>query len=122
VADTLLWYGVAFLAVTMPPLVWVDRLPALAVNGTFTPLFETISIAMSVGAAAAIVLAYRTSRFRSVLDLWLAVACLSMFADVTLQHYSRQFTAGWYASRVSILLAASAVLWVLLFQTANSYA
>ena len=68
------------------------------------------------------VLAYRTSRFHSMLDLWLAVACLSMFADVTLQHFARQFTAGWYASRVSILLAASAVLCVLLFQTATIYA
>ena len=39
----------------------------------------------SLAAASAIVLAYRRSRFRSVLDIWLAVACLSMFADVTLQ-------------------------------------
>jgi diguanylate cyclase (GGDEF)-like protein len=45
-----------------------------------------------------------------------------MFADVTLQHFARQFTVGWYASRVSILFAASAVLWVLLSQTATIYA
>jgi diguanylate cyclase (GGDEF)-like protein len=117
-----LWCGAAFLALTVPSLIWIDGLPQLSVNGVLTPLFTGISFAMSLGAAAAIVLAYRTSRFRSVLDLWLAVACLSMFADVTLQHFARQFTAGWYASRVSILLAATAVLWVLLFQTANIYA
>jgi diguanylate cyclase (GGDEF)-like protein len=70
----------------------------------------------------AIVAAYRTSSFRSILDLWLAVACLSMCADLTLQHFSRQFTVGWYGSRLSILLAASSVLFVLLFQTANIYA
>jgi diguanylate cyclase (GGDEF)-like protein len=118
----LLWFGAAFLAATIPPLVWFDGLPALSVNGEFSPLFGAVSVTLSIGAAAAIVLAYRTSRFRSVLDLWLAVACLSMFADVTLQHFSRQFTAGWYASRVGIVFAASAVLWVLLFQTARLYA
>jgi diguanylate cyclase (GGDEF)-like protein len=117
-----LWSGAAFLAMTVPPLIWIDGLPRLSVNGTLTPLFTVVSFMMSLGAAAAIVLAYRTSRLRSVLDLWLAVACLSVFADVTLQHFARQFTVGWYASRVSILIAASAVLWVLLNQTANIYA
>jgi diguanylate cyclase (GGDEF)-like protein len=117
-----LFAGAAFLLLTVPPLIWLDGLPQLSVNGVLTPLFNVVSVTMSVGAAAAIVLAYRTSRFRSLLDLWLAVACFSMFADVTLQHFARQFTAGWYASRVSILLAASAVLWVLLSQTATIYA
>jgi diguanylate cyclase (GGDEF)-like protein len=117
----MLWGGTAFLALTIPPLIWVDGLPLLSVNGVLTQLFNVISYLMSLGAATAMVLAYRTSRFRSILDLWLAVACLSMFADVTLQHFARQFTAGWYASRVSILLAASAVLCVLLFQTASIY-
>ena len=65
---------------------------------------------------------FRTSRLRSVLDLWVGVACLAMFADLTFQHYSAQFTAGWYASRVGILIAANVVLWVLLFQTAMIYA
>ncbi len=118
----LLWFGVALLALTLPPLIWIDGLPALSINGRIMPLFSSISVVMILGAAAAIALAYRTSRFRKVLDLWLAVACLSMLVDVTLQHFSRQFSAGWYASRVGVLLAASAVLWVLLFQTATIYA
>jgi diguanylate cyclase (GGDEF)-like protein len=117
----LLWLGAALLAVTMPPLIWIDGLPALSVNGRITPLFEFISVVLSLGALGAIVLAYRTGRFRTVLDLWLAVTALSIFADVTLQHFSHQFTIGWYASRISILLAANAVLWVLLFQTATLY-
>jgi hypothetical protein len=44
-----------------------------------------------------------------------------MLADITLTLLSRQFAAGWYASRLSILLGASSVLSVLLFQTANIY-
>jgi diguanylate cyclase (GGDEF)-like protein len=118
----MLLFAAALLAVTVPPFIWIDGLPALAINGSFTPLFAAISFLISFAAIAAIVLAYRTNRFRSVLDLCLSVACLSMLADLTLQHYSRQFTAGWYASRISILFAASAVLWVLLFQTASIYA
>jgi len=117
----MLGFGAALLVLTLPPLIWIDGLPALSVNGHSTPLFWEISITMSVVAAAAIVLGYRTSRFRTVLDLWLAVTLLSVFADITLQHFSHQFTAGWYASRVLILLAASAVLWVLLFQAASIY-
>jgi diguanylate cyclase (GGDEF)-like protein len=118
----LVFVSAALLVVTVPPIIWLDGLPALAINGTFTPLFSTISFLISFAAAAAIVLAYRTSRFRSVLDLLLSVACLSMLADLLLQHFSRQFSAGWYASRISILFAASAVLSVLLFQTATIYA
>jgi diguanylate cyclase (GGDEF)-like protein len=114
--------GAAFVALTVPVLIWADGLPLLLLNGHSTALFSILGIVLGCGSAGAIVLAYRTSRFHSVLDLWLAVACLSMCADVTLQHFSRQFTAGWYASRLSILLAASAVLWVLLYQTASIYA
>lgn len=117
----LLWIGAALLAATVPPLIWIDGLPVLSNNARPTPLFEFISIAISLTALGALVLAYRTSRFRTVLDLWLGVATLSIFADITLQHFSHQFSIGWYASRVSILLAANAVLWVLLFQTATIY-
>lgn len=117
----LTWLGAGLLALTVPSLIWIDGLPPLSVNGRLTPLFSFISVAISLGALGAIALAYRTGRFRTVLDLWLAVAALSIFADITLQHFSHQFTIGWYASRLSILLAASAVLWVLLFQTATLY-
>lgn len=118
----LLWFGSALFVLTVPALVWIDGLPILTSGGGFTPLFSTISYALILAVVATMVYGFRTSRFRSVLDLWVGVACLSMFADITLQHYSRQFTAGWYASRVGILIAANAVLWVLLFQTAMIYA
>jgi diguanylate cyclase (GGDEF)-like protein len=118
----LLWFASALFVLTVPALIWIDDLPILSANGRFTPLFSTISYALIVAVVATILFGFRTSRFRSVLDLWVGVACLSMFADITLQHFSRQFSAGWYASRVGILIAANAVLWVLLFQTAMIYA
>ena len=65
---------------------------------------------------------YWANRFNALLDIWLSIACLSMVADIMMTTFSRQFAVGWYISRLSILLAATAVLFVLLFQTANIYA
>ena len=118
----LIWIGVATFVITVPELVWIDNLPNLAVNGKFTALFDALGGVIGIGALAAIVIGYLSNRFHALLDLWLSVACLSMFADITMTMFSRQFAAGWYVSRLSILLAASAVLFVLLFQTANLYA
>lgn len=113
--------GAAIVVATVPAFIWIDGLPVLTANNGFTPLFDAISYGLTALALLTIVLAYRTSRFRSILDAWLAIACLSMFVDLALQHASHQFSAGWYASRVGILIAASAVLWILLFQTATLY-
>jgi diguanylate cyclase (GGDEF)-like protein len=114
--------GAAIVALTLPPLIWTDGLPALSNDGRASLLLDAIALLLCVAALASIAIAYRNNRFRTVLDLWLSIACLSMFADVLLSHFSHQFAVGWYASRLSILLAASAVLFVLLFQTATIYA
>ncbi len=118
----MLWFGTALFVLTVPVLIWFDGLPLLSTDSGFTPLFSTISYALIFALLVTMAFGFRTSRLRSVLDLWVGVACLSMCADITLQHFSRQFSAGWYASRVGILIAANAVLWVLLFQTAMIYA
>jgi diguanylate cyclase (GGDEF)-like protein len=118
-----LWaLGVAILVVTLPPLIWIDGLPALSVNGHVTRLLMAVVAVIALGAAASIGIAFSSNRFNTLLDLWLSVACFSMLADVVLALFSHQFAAGWYFSRLNILLAASAVLFVLLFQTANIYA
>jgi diguanylate cyclase (GGDEF)-like protein len=113
--------GAAIIVCTVPPLIWIHDLPRLANKGHASPLFTYVTSVVVATAIAAIAFAYRTNRFRVVLDLWLAVACLSMLADIALTLFSHQFAAGWYVSRLSILLGASSVLSVLLFQTANIY-
>jgi diguanylate cyclase (GGDEF)-like protein len=113
--------GAVFLA-TVPAAIWVDNLPALAIHGHYTALFSVFASICALAALAAISLGYAVNRFGSQLDLWLAVAALSMCADLTLLQFSRQFAVGWYFSRLSFLLAACALLFVLLFQTANIYA
>ena len=113
--------GAGILACTLPSLIWIDDLPQLGTKGHATALFMGVTLAVCVLGIAAVVIGYRWNRFRAVLDLWLTVACLSMVADITLTVLSHQFAAGWYVSRLSILLGASSVLSVLLFQTANIY-
>jgi diguanylate cyclase (GGDEF)-like protein len=118
----LCWIGAIVLGCTVPPAIWIDGLPALGYSGHFSGFFDVIAGLIVVTAVSAIAFAYRAKRFRAVLDIWLAVACLSMLADIVMTLGSRQFAAGWYVSRLSILVAASAVLFMLLFQTANIYA
>jgi diguanylate cyclase (GGDEF)-like protein len=118
---TLLWLAVAIFVVTVPAFVWIGGLPTLIHNGTFSPLFVSLLGAVAIAALGAIVLAYRTRQFEALLGVWLSVACFSMFADVMTTMFSHQFAAGWYLSRLSILLAASSVLLALLFQTATLY-
>ncbi len=117
----LVWGAVALVALAVPPVIWIDGLPELAINGVSTLVLNSIDALLCGVAVAAIVVAFRSNRFRTILDLWLAIACLSILSDVLLQRFSHQFAAGWYASRLTILLAASAVLFVLLFQTATIY-
>jgi diguanylate cyclase (GGDEF)-like protein len=117
----LLRIGAIVIALTVPPLIWIDGLPALSVHGGPTALYSDVVNALSLGAVASIGVAYLMNRLNPLLDLWLAVANLSLVADMTLTRYSRPFAAGWYVSQLSILLAANAVLFVLMFQTANIY-
>jgi diguanylate cyclase (GGDEF)-like protein len=73
------------------------------------------------GGVIAIGLAFWFNRVRMLLDLWLAVACLAMVLDVLLSLLSHPFAVGWYASRINVLIATSALLIVLLLQTAKIY-
>lgn len=121
---TLLRIGVIAFLVTVPVFIWVDGLPTLVVPGSggrFVPLFVGIGLTIAACGLVAIGIAKRTKQFDALLGVWLSVACLSMCVDLTMNVFSRQFAFGWYLSRVSILVAASAVLLVLLFQTATIY-
>lgn len=62
-------------------------------------------------------------RRRSVLDLWLMIACLAWLLDsILLNLISSRFDVGWYANRFYALVSASAVLLVLLAESTMLYA
>lgn len=117
----LIYLCAAIFVMTVPATVWIDGLPTLAINGHFTSLFVLLGMITGAGALMTIAVARATRQFNALLGLWLSVACFSMFVDVTVNEFSHQFAVGWYLSRLSILLAATAVLLVLLFQTATLY-
>jgi PAS domain S-box-containing protein len=95
------------------------RLPALVGSGSYHPL-----ISLGIGPAIAVLLfltasaVTRLSRGRTVAQLWLAVATYAMCIDVVVSLTGgARFTAGWYVARVISLVAASAVLAALLYET-----
>jgi diguanylate cyclase (GGDEF)-like protein len=119
----LLQIGVIAFLVIVPPTIWVDGLPQLVNPGGIgrSPVFTSIGLVLALCGLIAIAIAKRTGQFGALLGVWLSVACFSMCVDLSINVFSHQFAFGWYLSRLSILLAASAVLLVLLFQTATIY-
>jgi signal transduction histidine kinase len=62
-------------------------------------------------------------RRRSMLDLWLMVVmCLFLIDQLNYYFNSARFTVGWYAIRISGVIAGSVVLICLLYEISNLYA
>jgi diguanylate cyclase (GGDEF)-like protein len=110
-------------AVLVAPAVWIDGLPVMVDQHGRTWIAIAASAIIVAIAIATIVALFVRYRFRSILDVWLAIAALCMVTDVVLSLVgSSQFTVGWYVSRFYIVIASSTVLVALLGQTANVYA
>jgi len=76
---------------------------------------------IALNLAALIVLA-ATTRLRTALDLWLAVAVFAGLLDVFLSNLSgARFSVGWYAARVSSLLSGAIVLIAFLHEIQRHY-
>jgi diguanylate cyclase (GGDEF)-like protein len=118
--------GIAMVVVPLVlivPSIWFAALPPFTEHSGRTLVAlacSAIVLALSLGA---IVMLYVQNRFRSILDVWLAIAALCMVADVSLALVgAAPFSFGWYVSRVYIVIASSTVLVALLMQTATVYA
>jgi diguanylate cyclase (GGDEF)-like protein len=105
------------------PAIWVHGLPVLTANGYPSNLVIALSCLLVALSLTAIAMLYAKSRLRTVLDICLGFAALCLVADVTLSIVgSTVFSAGWYVSRIFILIASSTVLVALMLQTAVVYA
>jgi diguanylate cyclase (GGDEF)-like protein len=112
------WVGI-----TVAAAVWVHGLPALYAHGRFTVLSTVCSLGVALVASMSIAALYAHNRFRCVLDVWLGVATVCVVVDVVLSGLgAAPYTVGWYVSSADILVASSAVLIALVFQTASVYA
>jgi len=95
------------------PKIFLDRT-------TQTPLAPYINgVVFLLSTVALIMLWFRK---RSVLDLWLMVAMCAWSLDIILQTLTGvRFTLGFYASRVCMVITATSVLVVLLWETMTLY-
>lgn len=113
----------ALVLATVPLLVRIDGLPRFSIGGEWTLLANlTSAIILALAVAGIVVSLYRNAAL-AILDLWLSVALLAIIADLVLSKVAHgPFAQGWYASRLTVLVAGVSVLVVLLFQTARLYA
>jgi diguanylate cyclase (GGDEF)-like protein len=105
------------------PAIWIANLPPVSLHGARTVFaWETGATVVAVSLVA-IAMLFQHNRFRSVLDVCLAITGLCMILDVTLTVMgAAPFSLGWYVSRIYIVIASSTLLVALLLQTATLYA
>jgi signal transduction histidine kinase len=119
---------IACVAIVTAGLTWVGtagaaHLPSLYADGMRQiRLANYVNVYLSLLSAAAIVLLF--VRRRTVLDQWLIVTLLAWLPNfvVSILFTVVRFTVGWYAARIYALIAGSALLFVLLFETVVLYA
>ncbi len=86
-----------------------DRLPVLEVGGNFQSITITAVVpAIQVTTMIALLLLWRATGFRSILNIWLGVALVALLLDnaITMSGGSR-LSVGWYAGRLNALLSAA---------------
>jgi signal transduction histidine kinase len=98
------------------------RLPRLVLNMLcLTPLWTPVAGGLMFLDIAALFVLW--SRSRSVLDLWLRVVLCAYVMEVFLLTFPApvRYSFGWYIARVSALLSACLVLFVLLYEVTMLY-
>jgi diguanylate cyclase (GGDEF)-like protein len=101
-----------------------SHLPSLvAQSGSYVQLSSSpAALIVEAMCLAALGLHVSTTRLRSLMDLWLAVALLAALIDVTLTlSASARYSVGWYAARGASMVSSSAVLGMLIYETNGLY-
>ncbi|PMS18518.1 GGDEF domain-containing protein [Trinickia dabaoshanensis] len=101
----------------------VTWLPDLIAGSSYRALADNpIAVAVvciNAGTFAGIV---ATTRLRTMLELWLAIALLAGSVDAVLTiHAGARYSVGWYAARIAAVCASSAVLGMLLREISHLY-
>lgn len=99
-----------------------DALPELHDGRTWNPITFRLGWAMGLATLAALVAVLTLPSRRRVLHLWLAVALVAFLFDIIPNMVAlERFALGWYAGRVSGLLASTFLFAMLLRETARLY-
>ena len=103
--------------------VFHDQLPILDVGGNFHRITTTgIAPAIQLLTASALVLLWTVTRFRTTLQVWLAVALFALLCDnlITMLGGDR-LSAGWYVGRFNAVISATVMLLVYLAEINRAY-
>jgi len=97
--------------------------PFVAGSGSYAQLSSSpAGIIVEALCLATLGLHVSTTRLRSLMDLWLAVALVGALIDVTLTlSAGARYSIGWYAARVASMMSSSAVLGMLIYETTGLY-
>ena len=99
-----------------------SRLPELHNGRTWNPITFQLGWVMGIATVAALCATLSLRKRRDALNLWLSVALAAFLVDIVLNMFALQrFAFGWYAGRVSGLLAASFLFVMLLRETGSLY-
>ena len=124
---TACWFGLALVLVFCTSIASVtlfhDMLPVLDVAGNFHRITTTgIAPAIQLLTGAALLLLWRVTRFRTVLQVWLGVALFALLCDnmITMLGGNR-LSVGWYVGRFNALISATIIMLVYLAEINRAY-
>jgi diguanylate cyclase (GGDEF)-like protein len=98
-------------------------LPILDVQGDYSRITTTgVAPALQAITALALILLWATTRFRTVLQIWLAVALVALLCDNAITMLGEhRLSVGWYVGRVNGLISAAVILFVYLAEINHVY-
>ncbi len=104
-------------------IAYSDSLPVIIRKDDYGALVRSgVGPAVFLLNLLALLLLWHVGRGRSISQLWLMIAALASFLDVTLTLAAgARYSLGWYAARVNSLLCASVVLGSLLVEVHRLY-
>jgi diguanylate cyclase (GGDEF)-like protein len=112
-------FGASIAAIT----IFHDFLPVLDIDGNFHRITTTgVAPAIQVLSATALLLLWRATGFRTVLQVWLGVAVFALLCDNTITMLGgNRLSVGWYVGRLNALISATTIMLVYLAEINRSY-
>lgn len=103
--------------------VFHDFLPVLDDNGDYHRITTSgIAPAIQLAIGVTLFMLWRTGKFRTELNLWLAVALVALVFDDTITMVgSTRLSAGWYVGRFNALVSAGVILMVYVHELTRVY-
>ena len=120
-------FGLSLIVLTGGSIVvatwFCDLLPVLDVGGNFGRITTTgVAPVLQTFTAFTLILLWRVTRFRTVLQIWLGVGLFALLCDNAITMLGGQrLSIGWYVGRLNGLTSAAVMLFVYLGEINRAY-